>query len=217
MTQTIERRDMQHAASKPGIETRADGGKVITGYAAVFYRAGDAGTEYRLFDDMYERIMPGAFDAAVREDDVRGMFDHSDLLGRKASGTLRLSVDQVGLRYEIDAPSTGIGPMVMEYLERGDVDGSSFAFSTRGKRGKVEWIEETRNGVTVEIRQIKEVELYDVGPVVFPAYKATTAAARSEDLEAIKRELAEHRRNGVDVDAIAKRLDMDLRLAEMMV
>jgi HK97 family phage prohead protease len=67
-------------------------------YGAVFFDPDDSGTEYEMYDDVFERIMPGAFDKALREDDVRGTFNHdsSCLLGRTASGTMRLSVDRRG-------------------------------------------------------------------------------------------------------------------------
>lgn len=174
------------AAARPRCEQRADqpdAPPVIVGYAAVFYRAGDPGTEYRLYEDAYERVMPGAFDAAIREGDlVRGLTNHEDLwlLGRTDLGTVRLSVDQVGLRYEIDPPDTQAGRDTVALLKRGDLDASSFGFRVwGGKRGRTAWIEEVRDGRQVSIRELQEVELLDVGPVTFPAYLASTAGLRS--------------------------------------
>ena len=57
---------------------------VISGYGAVFYREGHTGTEYRLWDDVVERVMPGAFDRAIREDDVRSLFNHDSNFMRHA-------------------------------------------------------------------------------------------------------------------------------------
>ena len=164
---------------RPKCEKRADGAKVISGYAAVFYNAADPGTQYPIFEGMVERISRGAFDNAIKEnDDARGAFNHSVdlLLGRRSSGTVTLSVDQTGLLYEITLPDTVAGRDVATLIERGDVTGSSFAFSIYGgKRGRVVW--EHQDGV--DIRNILDLELYDVGPVTFPAYEATTAAVRS--------------------------------------
>ena len=87
------------------IETRSDKGKMITGYAAVFYRAANPGTQYQLMSDMYERIDRSAFNRALSEkDDARALFNHDPnfLLGRASAGTLRMIVDDIGLRYEID-------------------------------------------------------------------------------------------------------------------
>ena len=44
------------------VETREDGTTTISGYAAVYHRSEDAGTQYQLMDSYYERIKPGAFD-----------------------------------------------------------------------------------------------------------------------------------------------------------
>jgi len=188
VTHSTERRFM-HAA-RPRLERRGEGEDaphVIVGYAAVFYRADEPGTEYQLWSDAYERIMPGAFDAALDEKDVvRALTNHDSnwLLGRSDQGTLRLSVDTVGLRYEIDPPDTQAGRDTVTLLYREDLDGSSFGFRVYGKRGRVQWVEETRDARTVEVREIHDCELIDVGPVTFPAYTATEAGVRSEDLPA---------------------------------
>jgi len=177
-----ERRD----GARPRIELRGEGDdqqRVIVGYAAVFYRANDPGTEYRLWQDAYERVMPGAFDDALKNDVVRGLTNHDPnwLLGRSDIGTVRLSVDKTGLRYEIDAPDTQAGRDTVALLDRGDLDGSSFGFRVYGgKRGKVAWVEETRDARTIEIRELHQVELLDVGPVTYPAYESTEAGARGD-------------------------------------
>lgn len=187
----LARQYTQLRAARPRLERRADepdAPPVIVGYAAVFYRADEPGTEYRLYEDAYERIMPGAFDAAIRDGDlVRGLTNHDDnwLLGRSDLGTVRLSVDRVGLRYEIDPPDTQAGRDTVALLDRGDLDGSSFGFRIYGgKRGRTAWVEEARDGRQVSIREIHEVELVDVGPVTFPAYLATSAGVRSDEAAA---------------------------------
>jgi HK97 family phage prohead protease len=175
-TPAEERRFVSASAQRVTVETRADGKKVITGYAAAFYRAGDAGTEFELGDNMVERIMPGTFDRAISErQDVRGLRNHNPdfLLGRTTSGTCRLFVDAKGLKYEIDVPETNAGKDTVEMIQRGDMTGSSFMF--RAKR--VTWVE--TDGL--DVRQIEDVDLYDVGPVTFPAYEATTTGLRSAE------------------------------------
>jgi HK97 family phage prohead protease len=160
------------------VELRADGDGPprIVGYAAKYYRADDPTTEYRLFGNAVERIAPGAFDDAIKGDDIRGLFNHNadHLLGRTKSGTLKVSSDDVGLRYEIQPADTNVYRDVVEHLKRGDVDGSSFQFSTVSD----EW----RMDGDMEVRTLKKVKLYDVGPVVFPAYEAATSGVRSEDV-----------------------------------
>ena len=95
---------------------------------------------------------------------------------------MTLSVDEKGLRYEITPPNTELGRSLVESIKRGDVDGSSFGFLPRGDDGAVVKRKDGRY-----IRSIKSVELFDVGPVDFPAYKGTSTFARS--LDAAKAEL----------------------------
>lgn len=174
--ETIERRGLAQAASR--VELRAVGDKfVVEGYAAVFYREDDPGTEYALWEGYVERILPGAFDRAIREDDARCLFNHDSdhILGRTKPKTLLLSVDSVGLRYRAELPETQCGRDVRISIERGDIDGSSFGFEVLSQRRT-----ETEDRM---IRDLLECRLYDVGPVTFPAYKATTTeiARRSAD------------------------------------
>src|SRR5688572_16918348 len=70
--------------------------------------------------------------------DARALFNHDPnmLLGRAGAGTLRLSTDARGLRYEIDIPDTTVGRDVATSIARGDLAGSSFAFSINGKAGQ---------------------------------------------------------------------------------
>lgn len=167
--------EKRYNPTKCGIETRADGKPMIVGYGAVFHRATDPGTQYELWTDTIERVSPKAFDAAMqRKDDTRALFNHdpNHILGRTSSGTMRLTVDGSGLRYEIDPPDTEGGRSVVEAIRRGDVSGSSFSFQV----DKESW--ESRDGK--QVRTIESVTLYDVGPVTFPAYESASASVRSE-------------------------------------
>ena len=171
----LERRFTPHATV--AVEKRDDGSQVIAGYGAVFYDPADPGTEYQLYSDMVERVALTAFDRALAErQDVRGLFNHDAnmVLGRTAASTMRIGKDQRGLRYEIDQPDTQIGRDVAISIGRGDVTGSSFSFIVRGQSFK-----DRDDGVT--IRTIEDVDLFDAGPVTFPAYEATTTGVRSGD------------------------------------
>lgn len=184
----------------PSAEVRIqakDGEKrTIFGYGAVFYD-GTPETEYVLWDDQYgravERIMPGAFDGVLsRGDDVRGLFNHdsNQILGRTKSGTMRLSVDARGLAYEIDQADTTPGRDVAAYLERGDVSGSSFSF--RVDMDGVKWTMTGDGDKVNEVREILSVsQLYDVGPVAFPAYETTDAGVRAAESVAEARKARE--------------------------
>lgn len=176
--QAIERRAVPQAMSNVGVESRAEGDERITGLAAVFHREGEPGTEYKLYDDFVERIMPGAFDRAIRErDDCRALFNHDPdhVLGRTEAGTLMLSIDARGLRYEIIPPDTQLARDLKTSIRRRDITGSSFAFT----------IEEQvfREIGDILYREIVSVRLWDVAPVTFPAYESTTTEISQRSLD----------------------------------
>ncbi|WP_171898004.1 HK97 family phage prohead protease, partial [Salmonella enterica] len=68
----------------------------IIGYGAVF----DSRSEL-IVGSFREIIRPGACDE-VLNDDVRALFNHDPnfILGRRRAGTLALTVDERGLRYD---------------------------------------------------------------------------------------------------------------------
>jgi len=159
-----------------GIEVRAkDGGPTkIVGYAAVFNSMSEELFGFR------EIIMPGAFDRAMREKhDVRALVNHDadQIIGRTKSGTLVLSVDERGLKAEIEPPDTQAARDAVTSIKRGDLDGMSFAFRTLTDAWRTE--------AGQEIRELKDLELIDVSVVAFPAYSATTVSARA--LEHVKK------------------------------
>src|SRR5687768_5826990 len=86
----------------------ADDKSTIGGYAAVFNQETVIGGGMWGFR---EQIAPGAFDTAIENDDVRALFNHDPnyVLGRTVSGTLKLSADKKGLRYDVDLPDTVAG------------------------------------------------------------------------------------------------------------
>jgi HK97 family phage prohead protease len=162
-----------------GAKVRAKGDDAkpgLTGYAAVF------GQDYVIYDSksfrMVERIKSGAFTRAIDEEqDVRGLFNHNpdNLLARTTNSTLMLNQDQKGLSFDLDLDArTHIAQDVRCFVDRGDVTGCSFAFSVR----KQTWTETEEDGLTTYQREIEDVDLYDVGPVTYPAYEATSVGAR---------------------------------------
>lgn len=166
--------------SAPAVQDGENATRRIVGYAAVFYD-GTPDTEFAVFDGLVERIMPGAFDEAIKGD-VRALFNHdpNQILGRIKAGTLRLSVDQRGLLYDIALPDTPAAATVIAAVERGDVSGSSFTFRTRSRKFTM-----GENGGP-DIVELLDLEIFDVGPVTFPAYAATSAGARGLELEGIR-------------------------------
>lgn len=160
-----------------GVEARAakdspDGMRHIVGTGAVM---GEWSPTY--WDHFKEMIEPGAFDGALESSDVRGLFNHDSnhILGRVAAGTMLLSVDEKALRYDIVLGPPGdssIADHVYSAILRGDITGSSFAFTVEeDEEKKVDGIYERR------IKKFKE--LFDTGPVTFPFYPQTEAQVRS--------------------------------------
>lgn len=156
----------------------ADEPPKITGYAAVFNKDSDD------LGGFIERIKPGAFKKALPASDTRALFNHDTNypLGRVSAGTLRLKEDKDGLFMEIDPPDTQYARDLMVSIERGDVREQSFGFTV---------VSDTWEDIDKDVarRTINEVgELFDVSPVVFPAYPDTDVAVRS--LEEKKKDAA---------------------------
>ena len=110
-------------------DPNANGQRSISGTAAVYYDGTDR-TEFKLWDGVVERIMPGAFDKVLaNNDDARALFNHDPnlLLGRVSADTLTLRSSDAGLEYDISAGDTTVARDVLEHIDRGDLQGSSFA------------------------------------------------------------------------------------------
>jgi len=138
--------------------SKRNGKQVIEGHAAIY----DSPSED--LGGFTERIQQGAFDN-VLENDVRAYFNHDPnfILGRTTSGTLRISTDDTGLKYEFDVPDTTAGRDLVVSMQRGDITQSSFAFTV--EEDSWEQVEGK------DIRTINKVKrLYDVSPVSIPAY-----------------------------------------------
>ena len=152
-------------------------GRTISGYAVVF------GVESRVLWDwdgeFVEVIERGAIDEAlINSSDVKALYNHDrdHLLARSTNGegTLKLTLDDRGLRFEFEAPETTAGNDVLELVRRGDLKGCSFAFTAEAEN-----IEYSKNGEE-RLRRVKKLSgLYDVSVVVDPAYTQTSVDARS--------------------------------------
>jgi HK97 family phage prohead protease len=155
------------------VELRAAEDRTITGYAAVFDSFSEPiGGPFSLGGGFKENIAPRAFDSCLHGNpDVRCLRNHDPnfLLGRTKACTLSLSTDATGLRYRCALPNSQLGEDVYQAVKRGDISGSSFGFAVKNDA----W-DEKRN-----VRTLLDVDLYDVGPVTFPAYSQTTVQARS--------------------------------------
>lgn len=145
----------------------------IEGYAAIFNSLSDDLGFFR------EKISRGAFTNALKTSDVRALFNHDPnfILGRQSAGTLELKEDKKGLWMSATPPDTQQARDLMVSIERGDITQQSFAFTVQ----EDSWKQPEANG-DPEIRTIIEVkEIFDVSPVVYPAYPDTDVAIRSKE------------------------------------
>jgi HK97 family phage prohead protease len=115
---------------------------------------------------------------------VIGVFNHDRnlLLGRTGNGTMRLTKDPYGLRYEISPnENTSIGRDVIEWVKDRTVVGSSFAFAIKRNGGDA-WSTDAKRGIRRrEVRSIGLLE--DVGPVVRPAYDSSSVVVSRRAIE----------------------------------
>lgn len=176
--------EVRFIADRPEVRMAADGDgndtvRHIIGYAAVF------NSTSRRLGNFHEQVMPGAFDAALRSIEDRThkdvpmnvvcRYNHKDdmVLGTTLADTLKLGVDSRGLKYDVIPPECRAD--VMEYVDRGDVRYSSFAFRVTTPGVGDTWGE---SEFGLPLRQLHSVELVDVAPVLDPAYFATNASGR---------------------------------------
>ena len=151
--------------------------RTVEGYAVVFNsQSEDLG--------FYETINPAAItEEVLLRSDVYCLFNHDQdkVLARSKYGTgsLQLQLDERGLKYTFTAPNTDLGDELLEYLRRGDIDSSSFAFTVSTDEGSEVWTTGTDGRQYREILKIDE--LHDVSPVWNPAYSSTSVSQRTLD------------------------------------
>jgi HK97 family phage prohead protease len=140
-------------------------GNHLVGYAAVF----DSPSEPMPFTEYVKR---GAFQKTIKDGaDVRLLIDHEGVpLARTKSGTLMLEEDERGLKVTADLdPTNPDAARVISAMRRGDISQMSFAFRTI----KDAWSDDR------SVRELREVQLFDVSVVTFPAYEETIAELRT--------------------------------------
>jgi HK97 family phage prohead protease len=146
-------------------------GRTLEGYAAVF----NAWTDIRDQAGTYkEQIAPGAFKRSIGQRTPVLQFDHGQhpLIGSLPLGSLSvLREDRNGLFVRARLSDNWLIQPVRDAIAEGGISGMSFRFKVISD----EW--GTADGG--ETRTITEVELLELGPVVFPAYKQTSVAVRS--------------------------------------
>lgn len=171
----------------------------IRGYAAVFNSMSEDLGGFREF------IRPGAFAKTIKEADVRALWNHDPnyVLGRSRSGTLLMNEDERGLAIEIRPPDVQWARDLITSMKRGDVDQMSFGFLTV----RDEWNQDQDGNVT---RELVECKLFDVSPVTYPAYPATTVQARNifQQHKAATPDPETHLADGESLKMLRRKLDL---------
>lgn len=162
-------------AFTPATAGRAAGatgdGFTLEGYGAVFGETTRIDSWEGKFD---EQIAPGAFRKTIREHKPVMQFDHGKdpATGSVPIGAIEeLREDKHGLFVRARMhDNTRVEP-IRQAIASGAIDGMSFRFRV----AREEWSESG----DVPLRTIREVELFELGPVVFAQYGATTVGVRT--------------------------------------
>jgi HK97 family phage prohead protease len=155
------------------IELRASKtGRRVEGYAARFNSLSEP------ISGMFrERVLPQAFKRSLKSGpDIVALLDHDEgkPLARKSAGTLEVREDSKGLWFAIPSmPDTSYANDALVSMRRGDLGSCSFGFVTV----RDSWLDETTDD-GYPIRELVEVEVYDISIVVYPAYPAATCSVR---------------------------------------
>ena len=146
-------------------------GRTVSGYAIRF-------NEDSAFMGFTERINPSALPASMLENaDIFAYFNHdwSKVLARTPN-SLKLDLRDDGLYYEFEAPNTQDGNDLLEHIKRGEMYGTSFAFSLPEDGSGEVWTKQEDGTYMREI--IMFDALYEISPVYTPAYPTTSVSAR---------------------------------------
>jgi hypothetical protein len=170
--------EVRTLAQAPKITTASGDSFNLRGYATVYDVAypvaggPDAG-------GWMETIERGATAKSIKDGaDTRLLFDHDGIpLARTASDTMRLLSDDLGMMVDADLdPASPYAQSVRSAVMRGDADQMSFAF----RATRQEWNDDYTD------RRIKEVQLFDVSVVTFPASEATIVQINNTTPEEIE-------------------------------
>lgn len=206
----IERRalaidEVESAVPLLAVESRSEGDaerEYIVGYAAKF------GVLSLDLGDFVERIDPGAFGLVSERRgrrkplETRALFNHdANYPLARYPGTLSMSVDDVGLRYEFPVPDTTYGRDLAANIRAGIIKGSSFSFTVPAD-GDSWSVEEGRSTRTIH----RVDSLIDLGPVVFPAYPDADVKVAQRSYDAF--------RHAIEQES-ARRLAIQSRAADL--
>lgn len=222
-------RDLQRSAPFHLVrsdEEAASDGRSLTGYAAVFGQP----TEIDSWEGRFtETIRKGAFRKSIRETTPVMQFDHGrhPLIGSIPIGAITaLREDDEGLFAEARLSDNWLIQPVRDAIAEGSVSGMSFRFEVvreqwrdvNGKPVRPEevpdllWMPGDRGPLQ---RELIELKVRELGPVVFPAYAGTSVGVRARGMAAALEHddnLAREIRRSLARDAAAPQVPEDPEL-----
>ena len=155
--------------------------RTIEGYAVVFEK------ESRMMFDWWkeEKFIEVIKRGAITQDDLKNFdikalaeHDRGRLLARSfnGGGSLTLTVDDYGVLYRFEAPKTVDGETALELIKRGDIFGSSFAYTTDESKN----VNYSKRPDGSLLREVTKIDMmYDVSVVTDPAYFGTKVTVRN--------------------------------------
>lgn len=177
MVRTIRTKENHIRSRITDLQTRSESDKkVIEGYFIVF------NSETELFPGAFEEVAPEALRNTL-DNDIRALVNHDPnlVLGRTKNNTVDLRVDEKGLYAVIEINENDSDAMnVYERSKRGDYSNASFGFRILKED------EEIRDDGTIKWT-IREIELFEISVVTFPAYEETSVQARMKQAEQIEK------------------------------
>ena len=163
---------------------RATGdGNTLVGYPIVF----NSWTEISGWEGHFlERVDPAAVTKTLAErgDQIKVLFNHGfdPQIGDKPLGKPDVMEPRdFGLWTETPFADTSYNQDLRELVSTGVIDGMSFRFTVLREEVETDPEPSDYNPKGLEERTIKELRLYEFGPVTFPAYEASTAGVRARD------------------------------------
>lgn len=186
-------RPLRLARAEDGTEGAENDGRTLTGYAAVFGQE----TEINSWEGhFFEAIRKGAFRKSIRERTPVMQFDHGrhPLIGSLPIGAITdLREDDQGLYTQARLSDNWLIQPLRDAIADESVNGMSFRFEVirdewRDKNGKLVkedellellWMPGDRGPLK---RELIELKVRELGPVVFPAYDGTSVSVRARDV-----------------------------------
>lgn len=158
---------MKEIRSNENIQVVSSDSRTVEGYGVVF---DSESVDLGGFTEIISRN--AITQEVVNNSDILFLLDHNRERGvlarsKNGSGSLKVEVDERGVKYSFDAPHTALGDEILEGLRRGDINKCSFAFTVSGDA----WTKRNDGSVLRTIDSIDK--MYDISIVYNPAYEDT--------------------------------------------